>query len=68
VVNLSTTLTYAINYYLSLGPINVDRPAGPVVAASLIGSARLLFKGYVVASYIAAFVGISAKIVISSHP
>lgn len=64
---LATTLSYAINYYLNLGPLNGGKPAGPVVAASLVGIlGALFFKQYALASYIAAFAGMSSMAVIPS--
>jgi len=63
----ATTLSYAINYYLNLGPLNGGKPAGAVVGASTVGIiGALFFKDYAVASYIAAFAGMSAITVIPS--
>lgn len=63
----ATTLSYAINYHVNLGPLNGGKPAGPVVAASVVGIiGALFFKGYAVASYIAAFAGMSSTSVIPS--
>jgi hypothetical protein len=63
----ATTLSYAINYYLNLGPLNGGKLAGPVVAASLVGIlGALFFKEYALASYIAAFAGMSSTTVIPS--
>ena len=62
-----TTLSYGINYYVNLGPLNGGKPAGAVVAASLVGILSALFlKDYAVAGYIAAFAGMSATSVIPS--
>lgn len=55
---LSTALSYIINCYATLGPINNYQRAGPVFAASTVGIiAALLFKNYAVTGYIGAFVG-----------
>jgi hypothetical protein len=63
----SATASYAINYYLNLGPINNYQRAGPVFAASLIGIIAALFlKSYAVTAYIGAFVGMSSLQVIPS--
>ncbi len=64
---LATTLTYAINYHVNLGPLNGGKPAGAVVAASTVGMLGALFlRDYAVACYIAAFAGMSATTVIPS--
>jgi len=63
----ATTLSYAINYHVNLGPLNGGKPAGPVIAASVVGIiGALFFKGYAVASYIAAFAGMSSTTIIPS--
>ncbi|MEM2093832.1 MAG: hypothetical protein QXI32_00875 [Candidatus Bathyarchaeia archaeon] len=64
---LATTLSYAINYHVNLGPLNGGKPAGAVVAGSTVGIiSALLFKEYAVAGYIGAFAGMSATTVIPS--
>lgn len=64
---VSTIASYAINYYLNLGPINNYQRAGPVFAASLIGVIAALFlKSYAVTAFIGAFVGMSSLQVIPS--
>ena len=64
---VSTVMSYAINYYLNLGPLNNYQRAGPVVAASIVGIiAALFFKNYAVTGYIASFVGMSSLNVIPS--
>jgi len=62
-----TVLSYAINYYLNLGPINNYQLAGPVFAASIVGIIAALFlKDYAVTAYIGSFVGMSSLKVIPS--
>ncbi|MFH0749124.1 MAG: hypothetical protein V1915_04320 [Candidatus Bathyarchaeota archaeon] len=64
---VSTTLSYVINYYLNLGPINNYQPAGAVFAGSAVGIiAALFFKDYAVTGYVGAFVGMSSLKVIPS--
>lgn len=63
----STALSYTINYYLNLGPINNYQPAGSVFAASAVGIiAALFFKDYAVTGYIGALLGMSSLKVIPS--
>ena len=60
---VSTALTYFINYFINLGPINNYQRVGPVFASSFVGVlAAFFFKKYAVTAYIGAFVGMSSLI------
>jgi len=65
VAMISTTLTYAINYYLNLGPLNNYKSAGPVFAYGVVGIiSALFFRTYAVTGLIGSFVGMSSLKVI----